>query len=244
MAVFVLQADFHESRLESWLGSSLGSSGHSDYCYVCIPSANDTEVREADDPHAILSRMAGSGYPDCPGPDQRSMLETGYSKAIYVCKETHVLYAASVYWSIATITSIGYGDIGATPGNATELFITALLMLLSGFVWADVIGAFVTVLSNVNPDKTQFRANSTSAETPNVGPSKSRKQRHAHAPHAAPHTHPLRIACRCCSFVACASPRARRRVSAAVRSRTLRVVTFPRMGVTLRACQWTPSTAL
>ena len=95
-----------------------------------------------------------------------------------------------------TITSIGYGDIGASPNNGPstpsnrcpaaawpiagwpargppltdvfvrarpchvaglELFICAILMLLAGFAWAEVVAGFVNVVTNLNPELTQFR---------------------------------------------------------------------------------------
>lgn len=53
--------------------------------------------------------------------------------------------------------AVGYGDITASPANAAELCIAALLMLLSGFVWADVVAGFVTVITNIDPDQNEFR---------------------------------------------------------------------------------------
>ena len=44
------------------------------------------------------------------------------------------LYAASVYWAVMSITSIGYGDIAATPYNAGEQVVCTLLMLICGMV--------------------------------------------------------------------------------------------------------------
>ena len=38
----------------------------------------------------------------------------------YVCVEPWDMYAATLYFAMMTITSIGYGDLAATPKNATE----------------------------------------------------------------------------------------------------------------------------
>ena len=38
----------------------------------------------------------------------------------WLCMEGSYLYVASLYWSMMTITSIGYGDIVATHGNLME----------------------------------------------------------------------------------------------------------------------------
>ena len=38
----------------------------------------------------------------------------------YMCVEPWDMYAATLYFAMMTITSIGYGDLAATPKNATE----------------------------------------------------------------------------------------------------------------------------
>ena len=48
------------------------------------------------------------------------------------------VYALALYWSIYTLTSIGYGDV--TAQTPTELWVCALCMLASGVVWASLIG--------------------------------------------------------------------------------------------------------
>lgn len=59
--------------------------------------------------------------------------------------------------SIMTITSIGYGDIAATALNELELTFGAILMLAAGIMWADFIAGFVTFLTTVNIESTEFR---------------------------------------------------------------------------------------
>jgi len=67
-------------------------------------------------------------------------------------------YAAAVYWAVMTITSIGYGDIAATPGNAYEQTAATLLMLICSLLWGQVIGTFCGVIATFNPEQNAFRA--------------------------------------------------------------------------------------
>ena len=75
------------------------------------------------------------------------------------CVDPWPMYCASLYWAIMTITSIGYGDISATPLNAAEQFITAILMMLGGFLWGQVIGTFCGVIATFDPHGGEFRRN-------------------------------------------------------------------------------------
>ena len=72
------------------------------------------------------------------------------------CEHPAVLYAAALYWAICTITSIGYGDITATPGNTGEQAVASVLMVLGSLGWGFVIGTVVATLTNMSPESTHF----------------------------------------------------------------------------------------
>ena len=66
------------------------------------------------------------------------------------------LYSASVYWSVMTITSIGYGDIHATDRKVSEQVLNTFCMLSGGMLWGHVIGTFCGVVATMNPQSTEF----------------------------------------------------------------------------------------
>jgi hypothetical protein len=59
-------------------------------------------------------------------------------------------YFAAIYWSVTTITSVGYGDI--TPQNPDEMLICTVWLLLGSTIWAYVIGNATAIVSTGNPD--------------------------------------------------------------------------------------------
>jgi len=85
--------------------------------------------------------------------------DTNTSTVPSECVDPWPMYCASLYWAVMTITSIGYGDISATPLNAAEQFITAILMMLGGFLWGQVIGTFCGVIATFDPHGGEFRRN-------------------------------------------------------------------------------------
>ena len=58
-----------------------------------------------------------------------------------------------------SITSIGYGDIAATPYNAGEQVVCTSLMLICGMIWGYVIGTFCGAIANLAPATFEFRRN-------------------------------------------------------------------------------------
>jgi len=75
----------------------------------------------------------------------------------YECGQPIEIYCGSLYWSFATITSIGYGDIHASLDVTEEIVFSLVLMMSSAMVWAYVIGTFCGVMSSMNPDTIEFR---------------------------------------------------------------------------------------
>lgn len=89
-------------------------------------------------------------------------LQSDYQRQVddedsYVCLPPTDRYIAALYWAIMTITSIGYGDIAATPHNPYEQMICAWLMLFGGMIWGAVIATFCGVIANIDPGGTEFR---------------------------------------------------------------------------------------
>ena len=81
------------------------------------------------------------------------------------CLEHRTLYSASIYWAVATIVSVGYGDIGATPYNASEQIICAILISFGGVIWGYVVGTFCGTIANLSPATREFRMNMNDLNT-------------------------------------------------------------------------------
>jgi hypothetical protein len=64
-------------------------------------------------------------------------------------------YILSLFWAVQTITSIGYGNI--VPVTSTEWFVACILMLLSGIMWAYIIGGLVGVTAAMNARSEIYR---------------------------------------------------------------------------------------
>ena len=58
-------------------------------------------------------------------------------------------YVAGLYFSIMTVTSIGYGEM--LPVNTTERVICSILMLSSSIVWCYVMGQACSIATSIRP---------------------------------------------------------------------------------------------
>ncbi|KAK3238420.1 hypothetical protein CYMTET_51567 [Cymbomonas tetramitiformis] len=64
------------------------------------------------------------------------------------------LYVTSLYWSITTITTIGYGDIA--PQNPVERMLTNLVMLIGAFQYGYIIGGLSSILATRDLRKNRY----------------------------------------------------------------------------------------
>lgn len=64
-------------------------------------------------------------------------------------------YTRSLYWTITTMTTVGYGDI--TPQRPVEYVIAIIVMLLGASMYAFIIGNVASLFSNIDAEKVQYR---------------------------------------------------------------------------------------
>lgn len=132
--VWTLQANLQASVLDSWLGN---------YGY-CEARTSIPSPIQGDPPT----------YPPCP-----EGWECPTDAPNVACLPGPRLYVVSIYWALATIVSVGYGDIGATPFNTAEQAVCALMMTLGGVLWGYVVGVFCGVIAQLSPATREFRQN-------------------------------------------------------------------------------------
>ena len=60
-------------------------------------------------------------------------------------------YIRSMYWTITTMTTVGYGDI--SPGRTTEYLLASLIMLMGASLYAFIIGGVASLISNLQAAK-------------------------------------------------------------------------------------------
>jgi len=64
------------------------------------------------------------------------------------------LYMACLYWSMMTVTSIGYGDI--IPTNTIEYGVSCVFQLIAGISWAHIIGQICAIAATGDPVEQRY----------------------------------------------------------------------------------------
>eukprot|EP00947_MAST-08B_sp_MAST-8B-sp1_P002653 g2653.t1 len=65
------------------------------------------------------------------------------------------LYAVCFYWSLQTISTIGYGDV-ANPNNVLERFMAVVAMTIGSVTWAYIVGTMCALISALDRETAEF----------------------------------------------------------------------------------------
>ena len=64
-------------------------------------------------------------------------------------------YLSSCYFSVMTLTTVGYGDVH--PVNTLEHVVCIIFMICGGVTWAYLVGVVTSVVTNLDPHGLRFR---------------------------------------------------------------------------------------
>ncbi len=72
-------------------------------------------------------------------------------------------YLEAFYWTITTLTTIGYGDI--TPAGTVQFIYVTIIMLTGAAIYGFIIGNIANIIANIDVAKTQFRERVENVDT-------------------------------------------------------------------------------
>lgn len=67
----------------------------------------------------------------------------------------NIIYLEAYYWTVTTLTTIGYGDI--TPETGTQFIYTIVVMLIGAALYGFIIGNIANIIANIDIAKSKFR---------------------------------------------------------------------------------------
>lgn len=66
-------------------------------------------------------------------------------------------YLASLYWALATTTSIGYGDVVPAPASSMEQFVCVILMCIAALIWSVIIAHAVELVKELHGSQEDYQ---------------------------------------------------------------------------------------
>eukprot|EP00908_Phaeocystis_cordata_P016844 Transcript_28161.p1 GENE.Transcript_28161~~Transcript_28161.p1 ORF type:complete len:808 (-),score=261.71 Transcript_28161:1095-3518(-) len=124
-----------------------GWAGTTEYCVAYRPDEN-----------GVYEKCPANHYckplfpPGCNiSLDECDSLNSGFD-----CEDGFTLYIYALYFAIMTITSVGFGDVAATPFNVPEQIVCSVIMFITALLWGYLVGVFCTV-SAPSPSVQAFR---------------------------------------------------------------------------------------
>ena len=77
------------------------------------------------------------------------------SRNSYMDRSNMEKYISSMYWTIQTVTTVGYGDVGAVTNS--EKMLSIVVMICGVTMYSFAIGNFSSVLSSANSRDEQLK---------------------------------------------------------------------------------------
>ena len=66
-------------------------------------------------------------------------------------------YVTALYWSIATLTTVGYGDISANQGSVGEVYYNILTLILGTLIYTLIIANLEDMVSQLDTTMSLFK---------------------------------------------------------------------------------------
>jgi len=104
--------------------------------------------------HWIACLWGAIGY-HTDAPNWLSALQASKDEPEELCHNAPRVYLISLYWSIITLTGIGYGDV--VPQSTLEYVVVSICATYMATIWAYVIGAVCGIVSTLRPHEISFK---------------------------------------------------------------------------------------
>ena len=153
--LLLLPTTFFETPMLTWIG-------YYGYCVFEPRSVSDVFERIGAEPLApfTASEAEEAACTDARGLHSRAALAMDLLKhgtCSVRCSGPGDLYMASAYMSLQVISGTSGGEFANEVYSTAERCVFCLIVVVGALLWGHVIGTFVTVISQYNPDLTWFR---------------------------------------------------------------------------------------